>query len=181
MWILTLWSNRCKYFYVLSKKYSLFIITSRVGVRLFLCKLLSSNLWTEIIHIRQTRLQTFIHPLFTHPFNEYFWGMARLPITLLMPRIKKWTWQTSFCPHGIYDPSSIIISLIIYNYIDSSPFWILPAFIFCFIQLSILISGREVECKDGKLGVSDQMESVTVDQALVICLMQKKNWMFNVI
>lgn len=65
-------------------------------------------------------------------------------------RDKKWAWQTSFCLHGVYDLTSLIICLLIYNYIHFLPFWILPAFIFSFVQFSILISCylcREVKIK----------------------------------
>lgn len=139
MWILAVWSNWCKYLYVLSKKYTLFIVTQRIEVGLFLQELLSNNLWTPIICVHQPHLQVFSHPLFIHAFSEYFRGMLHTT-HFINARVKKWTWEASFCPHGIYDLSSLIICLLVYNYTDFLPFWILPAFIFCFVQFSILIS-----------------------------------------
>lgn len=149
MWILTVWSNWCKYFCVLCKKYTPIIVTHRIGVGF------SSKSFFLTTYGPQSYV--FINPIFkcllihflSTPSMSIF--EAWLHTThFINARDKKWTRQTSFCPHGVYDLSSLIICLLIYNYIDFLPFWILPAFIFCFVQFSILISWflcREVKIK----------------------------------
>lgn len=79
-----------------------------------------------------------IHFLSTPSVNTF--EACFIPLTLLTPGLKSEHERQSFCPHGVYDLSSLIICLLVYNYTDFLPFWILPAFIFCFVQFSILIS-----------------------------------------
>lgn len=60
----------CKYFYLLSEKYTLFYRISQVGVRLFLMELFIATYRSKMMCIHQAHLQTSIHSLFIYPFNE---------------------------------------------------------------------------------------------------------------